>query len=98
MIDVLSAGGKEYIATAYYDPDSQESRTRFPDTSKDVDILDLIFENVVYDVGYIYGFSGLSTMHTTLMASGSTDVSSHLESIRGQVNQKIEEVIAQFRK
>ena len=52
----------------------------------------------MYDVGYIYGFSGLSTMHTTLMASGSTDVSSHLESIRGQVNQKIEEVIAQFRK
>ena len=37
-------------------------------------------------------------MHTTLMASGSTDISSHLESIRGQVNQKIEEVIAQFRK
>lgn len=28
MIDVLSAGGKEYIATAYYDPDSQEQRTQ----------------------------------------------------------------------
>ena len=97
MIDVLSAGGKEYIATAYYDQ-ILKNKDALSDTSKDVDILDLIFENVVYDVGYIYGFSGLSTMHTTLMASGSTDVSSHLESIRGQVNQKIEEVIAQFRK
>ena len=97
MIDVLSAGGKEYIATAYYDQ-ILKNKDALSDTSKDVDILDLIFENVVYDVGYIYGFSGLSTMHTTLMASGSTDISSHLESIRGQVNQKIEEVIAQFRK
>ena len=97
MIDVLSAGGKEYIATAYYDQ-ILKNKDALSDTSKEVDILDLIFENVVYDVGYIYGFSGLSTMHTTLMASGSTYVSSHLESIRGQVNQKIEEVIAQFRK
>ena len=96
MVDVLSAGGKQYIATAYYDQ-ILKNKDALSDTSKDVDILDLIFENVVYDVGYIYGFSGLSTMHTTLMASGSTDVSSHLESIRGQVNQKIEEVIAQFR-
>ena len=97
MMDVLSAGGKEYIATAYYDQ-ILKNKDALSDTSREVDILDLIFENVVYDVGYIYGFSGLSTMHTTLMANDSTDISSHLESIRGQVNQKIEEVIAQFRK
>lgn len=97
MMDVLSAGGKEYIATAYYDQ-ILKNKDALSDTSREVDILDLIFENVVYDVGYIYGFSGLSTMHTTLMANDSTDISSHLESIRSQVNQKIEEVIAQFRK
>ena len=97
MMDVLSAGGKEYIATAYYDQ-ILKNKDALSDTSREVDILDLIVENVVYDVGYIYGFSGLSTMHTTLMANDSTDISSHLESIRGQVNQKIEEVVAQFRK
>ena len=96
---MLSAGGKEYIATAYYDQ-ILKNKDALSDTSREVDILDLIFENVVYDVGCIYGFSeiALSTMHTTLMANDSTDISSHLESIRSQVNQKIEEVIAQFRK
>ena len=54
-----SAGGKQYIATAYYDQ-ILKNKDALSDSSKEIDILDLIFENIVYDVGYVYGLEGLS--------------------------------------
>ena len=87
MIDVCSAGGRQYIATAYYDQILSSK------DALDVEILDLIFENVVYDVGMIYGFEGLSSIFSTLTANHSTDIVSQLDSIREQVNAKIEEIV-----
>ena len=94
MLDVLSAGGKQYVATAYYDQ-ILKNKDALSDTSKDVDILDLIFENVVYDVGVIYGFEGLSTLHTNLMENNAADIASALESVRGQVTEKISQIVEQ---
>ncbi len=69
MIDVLSAGGKQYIATAYYDQILKNK------DALDVEVLDMIFENIVYDVGIVYGFEGLGNIHTTtLMTNKSTDI------------------------
>ena len=97
MLDVLSAGGKQYVATAYYDQ-ILKNKDALSDTSKDVDILDLIFENVVYDVGVIYGFEGLSTLHTNLMENNAADIASALESVRGQVTEKISQIVEQYAK
>lgn len=97
MIDVLSAGGKQYIATAYYDQ-ILKNKDALSDTSKEIDILDLIFENIVYDVGYIYGLEGLSTLHATLITNKSTDIVSQLESIRGQVTEKINDIVDKYSK
>ena len=92
MIDVLSAGGKQYIATAYYDQILKNK------DALDVEILDMIFENIVYDVGIVYGFEGLGNIHTTLMTNKSTDIVSQLDTIRDAVNAKIEEVIEKYSK
>ena len=97
MIDVLSAGGKQYIATAYYDQ-ILKNKDALSDTSKEVDILDLIFENIVYDVGYIYDMGGLRTLHADLIADKSTDIVSALEAIRGQVTEKISQIVEQYAK
>ena len=97
MIDVLSAGGKQYIATAYYDQ-ILKNKDALSDSSKEIDILDLIFENVVYDVGVIYGFQGLNSLHTNLMIAGSTDIASALESVRSQVTEKINQIVEQYSK
>lgn len=91
------AGGKQYVATAYYDQ-ILKNKDALSDTSKDVDILDLIFENVVYDVGVIYGFEGLSTLHTNLMENNAADIASALESVRGQVTEKISQIVEQYAK
>ncbi|MFR5865859.1 MAG: hypothetical protein ACLUFV_12345 [Acutalibacteraceae bacterium] len=52
MVDVPPAAA--YIATAYYDQ-ILKNKDALSDSSKEIDILDLIFENIVYDVGYVYG-------------------------------------------
>ncbi len=92
MVDVLSAGGKQYIATAYYDQILKNK------DALDVEVLDMIFENIVYDVGIVYGFEGLGNIHTTLMTNKSTDIVSQLDTIREAVNAKIEEVIEKYSK
>ena len=97
MIDTLSATGKQYIATAYYDQ-ILKRKDALSDEDKSVDMLDLIFDNIVYDVGYVYDFSGLRSIHQTLMTTSSTDIVSNLESIRSAVQAKIDEVIAQYSK
>ena len=97
MVDVLSAGGKQYIATAYYDQ-ILKNKDALSDSSKEIDILDLIFENIVYDVGYVYGLEGLSSLHSTLITNKSTDIVSQLESIRGQVTEKINEIVDKYSK
>ena len=97
MLDVLSAGGKQYVATAYYDQ-ILKNKDALSDSSKEIDILDLIFENVVYDVGVIYGFQGLNSLHTNLMVAGSTDIASALESVRSQVTEKINQIVEQYSK
>lgn len=90
MIDVCSAGGKQYIATAYYDQILKNK------DALDVETLDLIFDNVIYDVSIVYGFEGLGTLHSTLMAEKSTDIISKLDSIRDQVNAKIDEIVETY--
>ena len=97
MLDVLSAGGKQYVATAYYDQ-ILKNKDALSDSSKEIDILDLIFENIVYDVGYVYGLEGLSSLHSTLITNKSTDIVSQLESIRGQVTEKINEIVDKYSK
>lgn len=42
----------------------------------------MIFENIVYDVGIVYGFEGLGNIHTTLMTNKSTDICLQLDTIR----------------
>ncbi len=97
MIDVLSAGGKQYIATAYYDQ-ILKHKDALSDEDKSVDMLDLIFENIVYDVSLIYDFGGIGSIHQTLMTENSTDIVSKLESIRSAVEQKIDEIVEQYSK
>ena len=95
MIDALSALGKQYIATAYYDQ-ILKRKDGLSDEDKSVDMLDLIFDNIVYDVGYFYDFASLRLIHQTLMENNSSDIVSLLESIRGQAQQKIDEVIEKY--
>ena len=76
MIEAMAFGGMKYITPAYYD-----TTLKYRDLRDDesVEMLDLIFDNVVYDLGVIYDFGGISSMLTTLMTNNSTAVVSEYE-------------------
>ena len=60
-------------------------------------MLDLLFSNVIYDTGYIYGFSGASGILTGLMSSKGTDVQSSVEEVADSIESAIEDTIENFR-
>ena len=87
MIEAMAFGGMKYITPAYY-----ETTLKYRDLRDDEsgEMLDLIFENVVYDLGIIYNFGGVSSMITNLMNTSSTAVSSEYESKATAIQQAID--------
>ena len=94
MIEMMSAGGKEYVAKAYYE---QILKLKDIDDDESSRMLDLIFSNVVYDMGHIYGFAGLSTIISENMANGTLEVASKLEASKDTINSKIEEIVDRYK-
>lgn len=95
MLEVMGCQAKNYITDAYYttvlksrdlgaDPDSEEMLDKF------------IFNNVVYDIGLIYNFGGVSSMFNTMMSEKSVDIASKLESIKPTIQTAIDDAVAAY--
>ena len=95
MMDVMSATGRQYIRESYYEQ-ILKNKDGLSDEDQSIDMLDLIFSNIVYDVGRVYNFGGLNTLHDTLMKDNSANIASQLESIRGAAEQAIADVIERY--
>ncbi len=94
MLDVLACGGKNYVTPAYY-----EIALKLRDSSDEesAEMLDnYIFKHLVYDLGALYDFGGISSMMTNMMAAGSSDVASELDRIRDSVWQAIDDCIETY--
>ena len=92
MIEVLACGGKNYITPAYYEV-ALKSRAAKDDDSEEM--LDLIFDNVVYDLGVMYNFGGID-FFGTLMEQNSTNVTSHLQSIEPSIQAAIDTYVTAY--
>ena len=95
MMDVMSATGRQYIRESYYEQ-ILKNKDGLSDEDQSIDMLDLIFSNIVYDVGRVYNFGELNTLHDTLMKNNSTAIASQLESIRSAAEQAIQDVIERY--
>ncbi|MBR5858957.1 MAG: hypothetical protein IKZ05_03455, partial [Clostridia bacterium] len=89
MIEAYSAWAKNYITKAYY-----EVNLRYRDLrdNESEEMLDLIFDNIVYDVGQCYNFGGLGEIFSELAKARSSDIVSNLESKKSQAQEKIDEL------
>ena len=87
MIEVMAFGGMKYITPAYYDTTLKYRDLRDDESAE---LLDLIFDNVVYDLGIIYDFGGISSMIESLMKSSSTGIASEYESKSNVIQTAIE--------
>ncbi len=94
MTELLCCEAKNGITAAYYETTLKARDMRDDESAR---MLDLIFSNVVYDIGYIYNFGSVSTLLSGLANTGSTDIASSLESIQGEIESDINETIENFR-
>ncbi len=93
MLEAMAYGGRKYITPAYY-----ETTLKYRDLRDDEsgEMLDLIFSNVVYDLGIIYDFGGVSSMITDMMKNNSTDVASTFEAKQDAILDAIDSCVESY--
>ena len=94
MTELVCCEAKNYVTDAYYEVTLKKRDSKDDETER---MLDLIFSNVIYDTGYIYGFSGASAILENLMKSDGTDVQSSVEEVADAIESAIEDTIENFR-
>ncbi len=89
IIEACSAWAKNYLTKAYY-----EINLRYRDLRDDEseEMLDIIFGNIVYDIGQCYNFGGLASMFSELAQNRSADIVSNIESRKSEAEAKINEL------
>ncbi len=93
MLDAYAAGAKNYITDAYIEVNLKWKSLRDDESAE---VLEYIFDHIIYDVGMVYDFGNISTMFSELAKDHSADVVSKLDSIRQAVETEIEQVILDY--
>ena len=90
MLDAFAAGAKNYVTPAYIEVNLKRKSLRDDDSER---ILEYIFDSIVYDVGAVYDFGGISSMFATLVSNKSADITSSFTSVQDKALEAIEDVI-----
>ncbi len=96
MIEAMAAEAKNTITPAYYETVLKGRDTKDPESEEMLD--EYIFANIHYDLGALHDFGGISSMFSTLAQSYSSDVSSKLDSIKGQIQSDIDTMLEAYGK
>ena len=93
MLDVMAFGAKKYITPAYY-----ETTLKYRDLrdNESGEMLDLVFSNVVYDLGIIYDFGGIGGMISDLMSTNSTNIVSAFEAKKDMIQEAIDQCVESY--
>ena len=95
MIDAYSAWAKNYVTHAYYDVILYQRDAR---DNESEEMLDIIFSNIVYDMGECFNFGGIKQVFYNLAQNRSTDIVSELAAIDGKLHSDVDELRATFTK
>ena len=89
MLDAYSAWSKNYLTVAYYEVNLRYKDLRDEESEE---MLDIIFDNIVYDIGECYNFGGLHTMFSELAEARSSDIASRIEAKKDEAQIRIDEL------
>ena len=81
------------VTPAYYDV-----QLKYRDSHDDEsgEMLDIVFSNVVYDLGIIYEFGGVSSMIQEMMGNNSTEVASTIEGKTSAIEEAITKCVESY--
>lgn len=93
MIELMACEAKNYITPEYL-----ENLVKWKDTRDDesLEMLDLIFDNVVYDLGVLHSFGGIHTIFEAAMNANSSNIVAYFESIEAAALQAINDYVSDF--
>lgn len=94
IIEAMAYGGQKYITPAYYETTLKSRDLRDEESEEMLD--EYIFNNLVYDLGVVYDFGGITSMISGLMSENSTNVNSKFQEIEGQVEEAIVDCIEAY--
>ncbi|MBR0232279.1 MAG: extracellular solute-binding protein [Clostridia bacterium] len=95
MIDAYSAWAKNYVTHAYYDVILYQRDAR---DNESEEMLDIIFSNIVYDMGECFNFGKIKETFYNLARDRSSDITSAYQSIQGVLESDVQELRETFEK
>ena len=93
ILEALSAESRYTLKPAYYDIVLQRKYTRDEESSE---MLDIIFNSRIYDIGSVYSFGNVFIDFINLAAKYDRNIMSYYEKKLGSMEKAIEKVVAQF--
>ena len=95
IIEAFALYSYQYLTPAYYEVTLKRKKAR---DSESFEMIDIILQSRVYDIGYIYSSVGLSNVFNNLVASGSTEFASKYKSASKKAEKAIKSIIKQYSK
>ena len=63
---------------------------------EDLEMLEIIFNNIKYDIGEVYDFGKINSVLYGMVQSGDSNIVSKLDSLKDSINSEIETLIDQY--
>ena len=93
ILESYAAESRNILNPAFYDVALQGKVLRDNDSEA---MLDIIFNNQVFDIGHMFDIGGFSLILSDMINSGSNTLSSRLASIRSSAEAALEKALADF--
>ncbi len=93
IVEALGYYGREYLTPAFENVALQAKYSRDQESAE---MLDIIWDSVRYDIGYIYNIAGMGDITTTLINQKSTDLQSFVEKNRKVAELELEKLVESF--
>ncbi|MEG2004162.1 MAG: hypothetical protein RR057_06140, partial [Clostridia bacterium] len=93
MVSVYACEAKNYLTPAY-----MEVNLKSKDVQDDesLETLKIIFDNIVYDVGEVYGIGGMNVELIAMVAAGNSNISSKFGELKGKIEEQISSITDKF--
>ena len=93
MVEAISCESKNYLTPAYMEVNLKSKDAK---NDEDLEMLEIIFNNIKYDIGEVYDFGKIKSVLYGMVQSGDSNIVSKLDSLKDSINSEIETLIDQY--
>lgn len=93
ILNAFACEARNTITPAYLEVNLKSKDAQ---DSESLEMLNIIFDNIIYDIGEVYDFGSIKTAFSGMVAISDTNIVSKMDSLRDTINTKIDEVVASF--